>query len=139
MPRRRLIENLPDAVKAELHRRLYAANFGQTVPIGQWLTAKGYPVSKSAVYEYAMANVAAISAEVRDARVLRTKRGSQLADIRLRCLEAAARRGNAGSILDRASTLVAWVLGAPADPEARTAGAPLQTVPHKRKPTNKGP
>jgi len=52
MPKRSAVEMLPDEVKAELNRKLIRRGFSGYVALAEWLEAKGFGISKSAIHRY---------------------------------------------------------------------------------------
>jgi hypothetical protein len=52
MPPRSIVEQLPDAVRAELDARLVRNGFADYVGLADWLTAQGYEIKKSALHAY---------------------------------------------------------------------------------------
>ena len=110
MPRRSTLAKLPPPVRSELHKRLLAADFGDTVQIAAWLSSKGYAIGKTAVSAYSNAHKAAIQTDAKQAATLGTPVGRQVTDIRLRCLEAAAQSGPGKTVQARAANFCAWVL-----------------------------
>jgi hypothetical protein len=104
-----LVHTLPPAIKAELHARLYAANFGHLVATAAWLTSKGYPAKKSALQAYCTANREGIELAVAQSRRKATPAARHTEEVRLRCLEAAASTGPAVSTLKRAAQYSSWV------------------------------
>ena len=108
MPQRSNISKLPAKVRAQLNSRLVAAAFGDIVAIADWLTAKGYPVGKSAVGVYAKKYRSEIEAEVSARRSFGPARTTVA--IRVACLTAAARsQGSTSAIVERAKAFAAWV------------------------------
>lgn len=112
MPRRSAISKLPPTVRDELHQRLVATAFGDVVETAAWLSAKGHQVGKTAIAAYGRANREAIVLDVWQMERIKSPVSRQLADIRLRCLEAAANNGPAKTTLARAAAYTAWVLDA---------------------------
>lgn len=52
MPPRSKVEQLPEALRADLDRRLAKSGFGGYVALSQWLAEQGYSIGKSALGEY---------------------------------------------------------------------------------------
>lgn len=52
MPQRSKIELLPDEVLAELNERLVKGRFAGYVELAEWLTGKGFEISKTALHRY---------------------------------------------------------------------------------------
>lgn len=104
-----IIQELPEKLRLELHGRLIASGFGDLVATAKWLTGLGYPVSKTAIYEYAKTNRAAIELSVAQHKRKLTAAARSAEEIRLRCLEAAAASGPAATTHMRAEQYAAWV------------------------------
>jgi hypothetical protein len=71
MPLRPRINTLPATVRAQLDRKLKAADYGSLVEIAAWLRSKGYPIQKSAVGAYSKRLQAAAEARKPGAEALR--------------------------------------------------------------------
>lgn len=52
MPARSKITMLPEAIKAEVNRRLIAGNFADYASLAEWLQAQGFEISRSAIHRY---------------------------------------------------------------------------------------
>lgn len=52
MPARSAVEQLPDAVRRELERRLVAQGFGGYEDLAAWLQEQGFGISKSAIHRH---------------------------------------------------------------------------------------
>lgn len=52
MPARSKLATLPEAIRAELQRRLVANAFSGYEALADWLTSQGYEIGKSAVHSY---------------------------------------------------------------------------------------
>ena len=55
MPQRSAVTQLPEAVKAELDRRLIAGGFAGYLALADWLAEAGWEISKSALHRYGQA------------------------------------------------------------------------------------
>ncbi len=62
MPARSAIVQLPDAIKAELTRRLVNNGFSDYEQLADWLSGQGYPIGKSSVHRYGQAMERRLSA-----------------------------------------------------------------------------
>jgi hypothetical protein len=130
MPRLDRIATLPPEVRAELHRRLVARDFGDTVALSAWLAEQGFSVSKTTVGHYAIRNRDAIAQAVRLERLSASRAGRAMVDLRLRCAEAAAAAcaGKPGALLSTAKALQDWVLTEPTSGAVRRPpGRPRKT------------
>jgi hypothetical protein len=52
MPQRSLVSQLPEAIKADLDRRLLDSGFSGYVALSEWLSDQGYEIKKSALQNY---------------------------------------------------------------------------------------
>ncbi len=114
MPARSVLARLPQSVRAQLHRRLVASGFGDTVAIAAWLSEKGYRVGKSALGSYSLKHRTEILDSVGKPKRLASDTRAATAALRLQCLAAAAGTpGTAAAVLKRADAFVRWVLDEP--------------------------
>lgn len=125
MPLRPRINTLPATVRAQLDRKLKAADYGSLVEIAAWLRSKGYPIQKSAVGAYSKRLQAGTRQKpppppaqeyIETCRqwaelVQRSPPAApSAAGLRLACLQSAARSpGSTAAVLKRAEAFAAWV------------------------------
>jgi len=85
MPKRLQVSQLPGPTLQELQSRLIENNFSNFVELSLWLKGEGHNISKSAIHRY--------SQEMKDsvASPESGRSASGDADLRMRCIEVAAR------------------------------------------------
>ncbi|KAF1370867.1 phage protein Gp27 family protein [Yokenella regensburgei] len=85
MARPQTVNQLPDAIKKKLNKKLTESSFSGYVQLTEWLNSLGYPVSKSSVHRYAerrrLSLIAGSDAPGATANIV---------DMKLRCLEIAS-------------------------------------------------
>ncbi|HFG8719807.1 TPA: phage protein Gp27 family protein [Salmonella enterica subsp. enterica serovar Hvittingfoss] len=59
------INALPEDIRNELNALLLKNNFGSHIETSEWLKAKGYPISRSAIARYCLSRRAEITAQGR--------------------------------------------------------------------------
>lgn len=105
MPRAKSINSLPENVKGDLWLRLQTMGFGNYEGHAEWLKAKGFETSKSAVHRYASANAATILAHQQGVDA------PSMIEARLRCLEVASslEPSSPEDLMRDAEDLLKWV------------------------------
>lgn len=105
MPRALSVNSLPEEIQNELRQRLLSAGFGQLDSHVEWLSSKGYTISRSSVHRYAAANAPSIMSQQHPDNAPST------VEVRLRCLEAACslQPSSASGLIRDAEELMKWV------------------------------
>jgi hypothetical protein len=63
MPRALSVNSLPEEVQNELRQRLLSTGFGQFDAHVEWLSSKGFTLSRSSIHRYATANAPSIMSQ----------------------------------------------------------------------------
>lgn len=103
--------NLPEAVRAELHKRYLERQHLTINDHLRWVVEQGYAVSRSSLHRYlATHKDGMVAAKLEQANLVRAEEAT-----RLRCLELAAqsyRGGDQAELLSQAEGLLKWIRGA---------------------------
>lgn len=101
MPRISFFKTMPAGTLAELNERLIASGFGNLAGATEWLNARGFTISKSAVGEYALN----FRQEIID-------QADRYGERRMKCLEIASRTPGVTDFVAEATRLLTFVDGA---------------------------
>ncbi len=114
MAKRYTLSKLPQKVRDQLHERLVQNNFSRYQETAEWLTGLGHPIGRSALYSYVWRHRADILVSAREQESPPTPEVSARVQVRLRCLEVAAKvagpKPTPAALTRQASELLAWVL-----------------------------
>lgn len=116
MPRPSISLSIPARLRQQLHDRLLASNFSDLVEVAAWLTAHGVQMKKSALAVYVRQNAADIRLEAHLRTALSARQLPKAAELRMRCIEAAAVAcaGKPEQLVPAAREALAWAIGLPA-------------------------
>ena len=106
MGKRMSVTTLPKDVLNKLRQRLLQSNFSNYQDHAAWLASMGFVNSKSAIHRYAMEYASSVMAEQGEGASL------SVAEVRLRCLEAAAgleQSSSSADLIEHADHLLKWV------------------------------
>ncbi|EEP5092487.1 phage protein Gp27 family protein [Salmonella enterica] len=106
------IHALPEDVRNELNALLLKNNFGSHIETSEWLKAKGYPISRSAIARYCLSRRAEITAQDRTYST-----DDDYLHFRVKCLLAATQLHSAKTdssskdVIKDAQIFVDWLYG----------------------------
>lgn len=105
MPRALSVNSLPEEVQNELRQRLLSTGFGQFDAHVEWLSSKGFTLSRSSIHRYATANAPSIMSQQHP------DNSPSTIEVRLRCLEVAGslQPSGAAELIRDAEELMKWV------------------------------
>lgn len=97
MARRAAVDRLPQDIRDELTARLVENGFSDYVALSEWITEKGYAISKTSLHRFGSDLEAQFEAAMQDAR-----RSIELA----RAMRASGNADDDGTLLDAASSVL---------------------------------
>ncbi len=103
MARRSSVRTLPLTIRHELTRKLRTSEYESYEGLSDWLSSSGFTISRSAIHRFdqklRQTDNAAVAASL----------GTDLEDIRMRCIEAAALT-KPDDVIAAAEAFFSWVL-----------------------------